>query len=243
MPATKKKAPAAKHTQSKQTKSKTGIARLAPKKGFQIWTAALVVVLVAAVGYGVVRYSQAGSNIAKQCYALHTKANPNPTNQCNIATETVSGDTGDLITLSDWPTYPGFTGRYTTGDQICVTILRERAPLVDQGGGGTQTGTKSDGSAPTPNGQVSVALTLKSNPATQKVLTVQKYGQPGSLAGISCVRFVGSEYVGDWDYRDAIDTPGGIQVKVLQGKVQKMYVKVSPYSDIEPFDLDVFGTE
>ena len=253
MPAQKKKAPAAKRTRSKQAKTKTGIARLAPKKGFQAWTAALVVVLVAAVGYGVVRYSQAGNinplNITPQCYALHTKANPNPTNQCNFATETVAGDTGDLITLSDWPTYGGFTGNYTTGDQICVHIISEVAPRVLLSGTGTESGSKSDGTsapqyAPTPRDEVSVALTLKSNAATRKVLTVRKYGALNSNAGFACVLLKGSGFSGDWDYRDAANTPGGIQVKVLKGKIQRMYVSVSPSGDrSEDGGPDFFNTE
>ena len=200
----KKKAPAAKRVQSKQTKTRTGIARLVPKKGFQIWSAVLVAVLVVVVGYGVVRYSEASKNIALQCYAVHTKANPNPTNQCNFATETVAGDTGDLITLSDWPTYGGFTGDYTTGDQICVTILSETAPRVLLPGSTTQADSRGNGAsapqyAPTPRDEVSVALTLKSNPATRKVLTAKKYGQGGALAGFTCVLLKGSGAGGDWD--------------------------------------------
>lgn len=244
MPATKKKAPAAKRTQSKQTKSKTGVSRLLPKKGFQVWSATLIVVLVAAIGYSVVRYSQASSNSTMQCYALHTKADPNPTNKCGSA-EWVSGGTGDLITLSDWPTYSGFTGMYTSGDQICVDIFHEQAPRVIQGGSGTQTDTKSNGSsgtqyAPTPSDQVSVALTLKSNPATRKVLNVKRYGQGDSWAGGACVTLVRADY----DYRNAIDTPGGIQVKVLQGPIKKLGVRVIPGPNRVEFPpLEIFETE
>lgn len=248
MPAQKKKTPAVKRARSKQAKTKTGIARLAPKKGFQIWTAALVVVLVAAVGYGVVRYSQASRNIAQQCYAPHTKADPNPTNKC-VASDTIGGDTGDLITLSDWPTYGGFTGNYTTGDQICVTILSETAPRVLLPGGPTQSDSKGDGAsapqyAPTPRDEVSVALTLKSDPATRKVLTAKKYGQGGAMAGFTCVLLKGSGSGGDWDYRDGANTPGGIQVKVLKGKIRRMYINASPSSDREEGSgPDFYNTE
>lgn len=248
MPATKKKTPAAKRTQSKQTKSKTGVSRLLPKKGFQVWSATLIVVLVAAIGYSVVRYSQASRNIAQQCYAPHTKADPNPSNKC-ASSETIGGDTGDLITLSDWPTYGGFTGNYTTGDQICVTILSETAPRVLLPGSTSQSDSKSDGTsapqyAPTPRDEVSVALTLKSDPATRKVLTAYKYGAGGAMAGFICVPLKGSGSAGDWDYRDGANTPGGIQVKVLKGKIRRMWVNASPSGDrTEDAGPDFYNTE
>lgn len=252
MPATKKKAPAAKRAQSKQTKSKTGVARLLPKKGFQVWSAALIVVLVAAIGYSVVRYSQASNNIAQQCYALHTKSDPNPTNKC-VATDFVSGATGDLITISDFPGYKGFTGTYTNGDQICVDIMHKTPPRIVVGGSQASSGQKGDGTtdpvyAPTPKDQVSVAITLKSNPATRKVLTTNRYGQTNTSAGFKCVPLVGEGWASggpvSYDYRDAINTPGGIQVKVLQGPIDRLRVFVSPSGDRPEGDgPDVFGTE
>jgi hypothetical protein len=91
---------------------------------------------------------------------------------------------------------------------------------------------------------VSVALTLKSNPATRKVLTAKKYGQGGALAGFTCVLLKGSGSGGDWDYRDAANTPGGIQVKVLKGKIQRMYVNVSHSGDrSEDGGPDFYNTE
>lgn len=250
MAATKKKAPATKRAQTKQVNSKVGFTSLRKKKSFQIWSAVLVVALVAGVGYGVVNYSRASSSDSTQCYALHTKANPNTKNNC-VGIDWVSGNTGDLITVSDWPSYSDFAGSYTTGDQICVEALRETPPRVvlEGSGGETSSGPKTDGTsspkyAPTPKDEVSVALTLKSNPATRKVLTVQRYGQGGSLAGYTCVLLKGSAFGGDWDYRDAINTPGGIQVKVLQGPIKKMRVVISHSGDrSEDPGLDVFHTE
>ena len=252
MPAPKKKAPTAKRAQTKQVKPKVGLTSLRKKKSFQVWSAVLAVILVAAVGYGVVNYSKASSNYPPQCYALHTKAEPNTTNKC-VSLDWISGDTGDLITLSDWPTYSGFTGSYTTGDQICVDILRQRAPRVVLEGSETPSNSKNNGAsspkyAPTPNDEVSVALTLKSNPATRKVLTVQKYGQLGSLAGSKCALLVGDGWDStgptSYDYRDAINTPGGIQVKVLQGHIKDLRVVVSHSGDRTGGPgPDVFHTE
>lgn len=229
MPSTKSKSKNA-TTQRAQTKSGFSLASLKKKKGFRLWLTVLSVGLIAAVGFTVVNYSQASSHYAYECYALHTKADPNTTNKC-VGSQFASGNTGDLITVSDFPTYSGFTGRYTTGDQICVEILSEVAPRVIIG---------PNQYAPTPQDRVSVALTLKSNPATRKELTVRRYGAGGNTAGFKCAPLVGSGY----DYRDATTTPGGIQVKVLTGPIKKLRVFVSHSSDrpVGGF-LDVFRTE
>ena len=59
MATTKTPTKTVKRTNSNKAKSRVGTNKLAPKKGFKLWMAALVVVLVAVAGYAVVNFSEA----------------------------------------------------------------------------------------------------------------------------------------------------------------------------------------
>lgn len=253
MPAPKKK-PNSRQAQSTSTRTKTSRTSLASKKKFQTWMAIPIIAVVAVTGYAIVRYSHASMPVAvsSNCYAVHTKSYPNTKNECYGA-QWVSGETGDLITLSDFPSYGNAS--YTSGDQMCVYILHDQLPRPGNTSAGnqaqpassqTQPSAKNNGTTGTQqvtpktlSDTVSVALTLKSNPSTRKVLTVNRYAQGGTYAGSACITMVGA----DWNYRDAAQTPGGIQLKVLQGPIKSMRVDVVPGPERVAFPDIIFDTE
>ncbi len=237
------------------TKSRVaGSNKLRKKSPWQNWMALPIVALAVVVGYVVVQYSQAANKYAwyeqdgvAKCYALHNKAYPNPTNisVCDRGDDGTSFQTGDLITYSEFPTYEGMGDngyKYTNSDRICVTNRVVSPPRIPLEGSTTSQNSKSTGAsepqyAPTPSDTTSVALTLKSNGATRVVYTSLRYGPTRHSYGQACTFLVGES----WDYSDAMNTPGGIQVKVLQGPVKDLKVYVSPGGTRPTFDLlDIF---